>query len=137
MLVQGPQVWFMAKPSPTQTLLEQSGERLKLVRIIRDADAKEWCAALNVVPTRWSGWEHGTYPPDITIITRAADMFGFTLDWVFRGHVTTLPEELAREVRRRRPDLVAGAPPDAVPADDWDLRPRAIPRWRGGKRRVA
>jgi transcriptional regulator with XRE-family HTH domain len=111
--------------------------RLRVIRAIIGKEQTEIADACGVSSQRWSNWEAGAHLPDVLIMVKAAHLYGFTLDWVYRGVIDRMPYELVIEIQRRRPDLILGASRDAVPSADWDELPNQPRRARRATRNVA
>lgn len=117
----GPKLWFMASGERPTEMVEKSAQRLRLIRAVLGLEQVEMAEACGVSSQRWSNWENEQHLPDVIVMSKAALLYGFTLDWIYRGVLERLPYEFVVEIQRRRPDLVLGAPRDAVASEDWDI----------------
>ena len=61
------------------------GLRIKAAREALGRSQAEVCRALEIAPNKWNQWESGKYPPDPFVMARFADIYGVSLDWVYRG----------------------------------------------------
>lgn len=119
-VVQGPKVWWMPvndRPSHAKAAV---GARLRVLRSVLGIPQNVMAQTLHISAQALSGWERGRDLADPLVMARAALRYGFTTDWIFIGRLAHMPGSLATELERRRPDLVLGADPGAVPSDDWD-----------------
>jgi transcriptional regulator with XRE-family HTH domain len=76
------------------------GERLELVRLARELQAKDVCRQINVRPNTYSQWASGASRPRLDDAIRFCEHFGATLDWLFRGDISGLPHNLAQQILR-------------------------------------
>lgn len=129
MIVLGPHHWFMpsqARPADMKAII---GARFRTLRAALGWQQQTMAGFLNLTPQALSAWEKGKDLPDPLAVARMSLRFGFATDWVWTGSLAGTPWELAAELERRRPDLVLGAPPSALPSPDWD-KPRSEGRRR-------
>jgi transcriptional regulator with XRE-family HTH domain len=91
------------------------------LRILREAMGyplqQDWCEAVGLKQPAWSQWERGVHRIASDAAVTLCDRFsGLTTDWIYRGLDETLPRSYqdrireARETRRRRRDMLSGAP---------------------------
>ena len=119
-VVRGPRTWFMASPERPTEAIARTAARLRATRCALGLTQRRIAELCNVSEARWSNWERGDHFPDILVMVQLGTLYGVTLDWIFRGALAGVPHRLARELQRRRPDLVLGGDPQATPAPDWD-----------------
>jgi transcriptional regulator with XRE-family HTH domain len=119
-VVRGPQRWFMASAERPSLFVERTAARLRVTRCVLGLTQRAIAEMCGVSEARWSNWERADHLPDILAMSQMASLFGISLDWIYRGDLAGMPWPLVSELRRRRPDLVLGADPDAKPSDDWD-----------------
>jgi transcriptional regulator with XRE-family HTH domain len=130
----GATILLMANATRPAEVIEQTAARLRLIRTLLGLEQVEIAEASGISSQRWSNWEQGLHLPDVLVMARTAQVYGVSLDWIYRGSLERLPYEFVEEIRKRRPDLILGASSDAAPADGWD-KP-ALP-WRERRRRSA
>lgn len=82
-------------------LKEAVGLRLRVAREALGLQAKEMCQALNVAQNRWSQWESGTNLLDPVVAIQIADRYGITMEYLYRGDVSTLRFALASKLQTR------------------------------------
>jgi transcriptional regulator with XRE-family HTH domain len=119
-VLRGPRKWFMASPERPTVVIERTAARLRATRCALGLTQRRMAELCNVTEARWSNWERGDHFPDILVMMQLSNLFGVTLDWLYRGALSGMPHRLAAELQRRRPDLVLGGDPHAAPAPDWD-----------------
>jgi transcriptional regulator with XRE-family HTH domain len=77
-------------------------KRLKLTReALGYANQKDFYAPLRIGPSAYSMWESGRQFPSIVNAARLCQEYGLTLDWLFRGDLSTLPHKTAIAIRAR------------------------------------
>lgn len=74
------------------------GNRLEVTRIALGRKQADLARILLISPQRWNNYERGAKPLDIEIAIRICDKFGVTLDWLYRGDLSTLRFELAQRI---------------------------------------
>lgn len=123
-VVPGPTLWFMAAKNRSPSVKQVVGQRLRTLRAAMNLQQQELARILGVSQQTLSGWETGRDTVDPLALARFATQYSIGVNWVWLGTLNDLPAELAAEIRRRRPDLVAGAQLDAASAaEGWD-KPR-------------
>lgn len=92
------------------------GRRLRAARsIVFDSSAA--CAkAFNVPKQTWQHYEHGDRYPDPYYLCRFCDGTGFTMDFLYRGHLRGISADLAIRLAAEYPELVDEAPDVGHPA---------------------
>jgi len=58
-------------------------------------------------PQKWGQWEKGRRTPNIADMIELSERYGVTLDYIYRGDMSRLPEWMAKEIR----DLIASDSP--------------------------
>jgi DNA-binding XRE family transcriptional regulator len=81
-------------PDKTQVI----ADRLRATREALGLKAVELCRAIDCSPTRWSNYETGRQRITEEIAIRLCDVYGLTLDWIYRGRVDGLPLSLHRKL---------------------------------------
>lgn len=74
------------------------GQRLRAVREgFSDLNQKDWAARHGWNTTQYHGWEKGARRIPVQDAERLADLYGLSLDWVYRGRRDGLSDN-ARKV---------------------------------------
>lgn len=68
------------------------GERLERLREAHGLNQKEWAAKHRFNYTQYNNWEKGAMRITIQNAERLCDLYGLTLDWIYRGRVDGLSE---------------------------------------------
>ena len=111
----------MANADRPSEFVHRAAARLRVTRCVLGLTQRSMAELCGASEARWSNWERADHLPDILAMARLSGLFRVPLDWIYRGDLAGLPWHLVPELRRRRPDLVLGAPTDAQPAPDWDV----------------
>jgi hypothetical protein len=75
--------------------------RLKRTREALGIDAAELCRQTGIAPNAWSQFESGTRRITEAKADRLCEVYGLTLDWIYRERLTGLPGEFRDEIRKR------------------------------------
>lgn len=86
---------------------QRTGLRLQAARRETGKPAAEVCRVLEVAPNKWSQWENGIYPPDVDTVSVFCDIYGVSLDWIYRGRSEALPAAKAERIFTIYSGLVA------------------------------
>lgn len=89
---------------PTETLQEVA-QRLRATRAALGLTQEQLAAEIGVTRTAYTNWEGGSALPDVLAMSRLAERFGATLDWIYRGDMSGLRLSLA--TRLQEPRLVS------------------------------
>lgn len=74
------------------------GARLAALREgFSDLSQRAWAEKHNFSPTQYNNWEKGTRRISVDEAERLSEMYGLTLDYIYRGRVDGLSEK-ARKV---------------------------------------
>ena len=68
------------------------GKRLERLREAHDLTQKDWSAKHGFSYTQYNNWEKGVMRITIQNAERLCDLYGLTLDWIYRGRVDGLSE---------------------------------------------
>lgn len=80
------------------------GERLALIRrAFSDDSQKLWAEKHQFSPTQYNNWEKGTRRIPIESAERLCDIYGLTLDFVYRGRRDGLSENALKVASLQRP----------------------------------
>lgn len=74
------------------------GKRLQLTREALGVRAVDICRALDIAPNRWSQYENGERPITMAVAVRLCEVYGLTLDWIYRGDPSGLPVRLHQKL---------------------------------------
>lgn len=83
-------VMIPAMAQSTKTI----ARRLKSTREAIDVTAADLCRAIDCKPNRWSQYEGGDRPVTLPVAIRLCEVYGLTLDWIYRGDPEGLPARL-------------------------------------------
>ncbi len=62
------------------------GQRLRRLReAFGPTKQTEWCAKHNFNPAQWNNWERGARRISVDSAERLCEIYGLTLDWIYRG----------------------------------------------------
>jgi transcriptional regulator with XRE-family HTH domain len=104
----------------TDTSPKYVAKRLELFRKALGLRQVDLVRELDWSPQKWGQWEKGQRTPNIADMIELAERYGVTLDYVYRGDMSRLPEWMAQKIR----ELVASDPLiNAAPGSD---RPGAV-----------
>lgn len=74
------------------------GKRLRLTRQALGIKAVDICRAIEIEPNRWSQYESGSRPITMPVAIRFCEVYGITLDWIYRGDPSGLPLRLHQKL---------------------------------------
>ena len=86
------------KPLPPITSRQAIAERLCQTREALGLRQIDICRATGIRPTAYSNYETGRNRPNVEDMIRYAEVFGVTLDWIYRGDPSGLPHRIAKVV---------------------------------------
>lgn len=73
------------------------GERLRALRLAFGPTKQvDWCAKHNFTPSQWNNWERGTKRISVDSAERLCEIYGLTLDWIYRGRRDGLAETASK-----------------------------------------
>ncbi len=88
------------------------GKRLRWAREVVAESQARLCRDLGGVDaTAWNRWERGTRYPDPVVLVRFCDVFGLTMDYLYRGDLRGVREDVAFRLAAYHPELVDAARP--------------------------
>lgn len=79
-------------------LIEETGARLRLIRLAVGLSSKDFADSLNVALNTYSQWENGTNLIPQTKALRIRQIYGATLDYIYTGDVSAMPFKLASAI---------------------------------------
>ena len=97
---------FMMKRIFTDTSPEYVAKRLQLFRKSLGMRQVDLARELSWSQQKWGQWENARRTPNIPDMIEIADRYGVTLDYIYRGDMSRLPEWMAKKIR----ELVASDP---------------------------
>ena len=74
---------------------EAVGRRLLALREFRNKTRAEFAASVEIDPTSYGRIEKGLKPLKADMAFRIAERWGVSMDFLYRGRLTELPDELA------------------------------------------
>lgn len=75
------------------------GKRLLAIRVANGFEVqREFADAIGVGHSAYSSWETGVQRPGLTAAFRVVDRFGVSLDFLYRGHLWTLPDPVKKSI---------------------------------------
>lgn len=75
--------------------------RLKLLREALDLNQAELCRRTGLAPNRWNQYETGERPITVAAAAILCEAFGVTLDWIYRGDRSGLPDRILTKIPLR------------------------------------
>lgn len=82
------------------------GKRLVLTRLaLGFENQKEFYVATRLGASAYSMWESGESFPRVEHMMLLCQEFGLTLDWIYRGDISTLPYSLAVRIKEQAAKL--------------------------------
>lgn len=75
------------------------GKRLEAVRLANGFEVQaDFADAIGVGRTVYNAWETGAQRPGLTSVLRLVDRFGLTLDFIYRGNLASLHEDVRKSI---------------------------------------
>lgn len=97
--------------------MEDVGRRLRWSREIVAESQADVCRLLGLEDTTtWNKWEKGTRYPDVAVMARYCDLFGLTMDYLYRGRLKGIREDVQLRLAAHHPELVDQDPELSRPA---------------------
>lgn len=90
-------------PSTRAKELLEIGDRLRAVREALELSQTDISRAIGVRANTYNQWENGKRLIDPLVASRLCDQFGVTMDWIYRGNMSSLPQHLAAKLVRVDP----------------------------------
>jgi transcriptional regulator with XRE-family HTH domain len=84
---------------------EAVGKRLELTRLALGLDQKQFYMPTRLGSSAYSMWESGNRYPRVEHAMLLCNEYGLTLDWIYRGDLSTLPHRLALQIKKLISDL--------------------------------
>ena len=82
------------------------GENLRKARCLLDENLTRFAASFGVINTTWRKWELGETIPDARVMAEFCNRTCFTMDWLYRNRLETLPEYWRLLLYRAHPELL-------------------------------
>lgn len=106
--------FYMAqgKRARTSDILKDLGKRLRWAREIIADNQVHMCGLMGGIETStWNRWERGHRYPDPVAMVRLCDHFGLTMDYLYRGDLRGVREDVAFRLAAYHPEFVERIPP--------------------------
>jgi transcriptional regulator with XRE-family HTH domain len=87
---------------PSQKEVIETAARLRQARAATGLNQTQFAKKIGITAHRYNQYESEKRPLTIDVANRICDEFGFTLDWLYRGHTTLLPSGLLDLIRNQR-----------------------------------
>lgn len=88
----------MANPTRDSHWLDAVAARLAATREALSLRQEELALQLGVSRSALANWETGRTLPDVAAMSRFAERHRITLDWIYRGDPSSLPNALAKRL---------------------------------------
>lgn len=98
----------MPRSARASDLKIKTGQRLRAAREALSLEQQDVYRAVNVGKSTWSMWETGQRLADPVAMVRFSSRFGISLDWIYRGDSSSLPEKIRKLVLFRTSSPEAG-----------------------------
>ena len=76
------------------------GKRLEQLREVLGISQAELCRQIRCQPNRWNQYKSGERRITLPIAIRLADSYGASLDWIYRGEIRSLTQDLFAKLQR-------------------------------------
>lgn len=73
-------------------------KRLQMTRGALGVTAAQICRAIECKPNRWSQYESGERRITLAVAIRFCEVYGVSLDWIYRGDPSALPVRLHQKL---------------------------------------
>ena len=83
----------------SETSMEYIGKRLKMFRKALDIRQVDLARELGWSQQKWGQWENVVRNPNISDMIELAERYGITLDYIYRGDMSRLPEWMEKKIR--------------------------------------
>jgi transcriptional regulator with XRE-family HTH domain len=106
----------------TDTSPEYVGKRLEIFRLAVGVKQVELAREFGWSQQKLGQWEHGRRNPTVPDMIDLAERYGVTLDYIYRGDMSRLPEWLGKKIRELvvQDPLVGSASGTSRPGADHD-----------------
>ena len=84
----------MPRLSRSDAMLQVVGRRLAETRRALQLSQEQAAKVAGVTRSAWKNWENGLRFPDSPAMIRFCNEFSVTMDWIYRGNMTGLPNSL-------------------------------------------
>ena len=78
------------------------GKRLLAIREAENLQSGDFARSIGVDPSSYSKIEHGNKALNMEMGNMVAETYGVTMDFIYRGRLTDLPEKIAEHLRQKR-----------------------------------
>lgn len=73
---------------------EAIGRRLRLARLATGLNQKQYARSAGLAYTTYNNWESGLSRPELDAAHKLCDVYGLSLDWLYRDEPSGLAPEL-------------------------------------------
>lgn len=91
----------MASPERDKDWIQIIGDRLARTRKALELTQEQLADELGVSRGALGNWEQGTRLPDPAAMMRFANRYGVSMDWIYRGDPSSLPQRYAANILGR------------------------------------
>ena len=99
-LVHNLQMTVEKKPMlPEPAMRSETGRRIRLTREALGLSQPELAEAIGLGKTAWNNYERGRSRPNIEDGIRFSERFNISLDWIYKGDMSSLSYELAKKLK--------------------------------------
>lgn len=103
------------KQKRASEIMAELGTRLRWAREVIAESQSDMCRLLGGVNgSTWNRWEKGTRYPDPVVMVRVCNDFGLTIDYLYRGDLRGVREDVAIRLAAYHPELVDAIHPAAA-----------------------
>lgn len=96
---------LMGTPTKVRGFTEAVGLRLRAAREALGKNQTQLADAINAAKNTYSQWESGDRLANLVAMAKLCNDYGITLDWIYRGVASGLPQDLHEKVLKRHHDL--------------------------------
>jgi len=89
--------------TPPQSEVEQIAARLRAGRAALGLSQTELCRLSKIAKNTYNQWEQAIGRPQLDQAKLLRRAFGFTLDWIYEGDTSGLPQALALKIMAQEP----------------------------------
>ena len=73
--------------------------RLRATREVLGLSVSQLCAQARIGRSTWSNWVAGRNRPNLDEAIKLVETFDLSLDWIYRGSLAGVPQEMAARLR--------------------------------------
>ena len=83
----------------SDTSMEYVGKRLMIFRKALGFRQVDLAREFSWSQQKWGQWENGIRKPNVSDMIELAERYGVTLDYIYRGDMSRLPEWMEKKIR--------------------------------------